>query len=49
MINIISSIILLVILMYSPTLYRKYIQFREDEIDDIRENIYKHYRDLYVY
>jgi hypothetical protein len=42
-------VIILIILMYSPKLYTKYIQFRQKEIDSIRQHIYKHLKDNYIY
>ena len=29
-------------------MYSKYIQFRQKEVDSIRQNIYKHFKELYL-
>lgn len=49
MTNIIPFVIILIILMYSPKLYSKYIQFRRKKVDSIRQNIFKHFREMYIY
>ena len=47
--NLLLMVIILIILIYSPKLYSKYIQFRQKEVDSIRQNIYKHFKELYIY
>lgn len=49
MITIIILVFILIGLMYSPQLYTKYIHFRQTKVDLIRQDIYKHFREEYVY
>lgn len=49
MITIIFIVFILIGLMYSPKLYTKYIQFRKAKVDIIRQDIYKHFKEDYIY
>lgn len=49
MMNLLLMVIILIILIYSPKLYTKYIQFRQKEMDSIRNYIYINFRENYIY
>lgn len=49
MTTIILIVFILILLMYSPKLYIRYIQFRQTKVDLIRKDIYEHFREEYIY